>query len=234
MLGEVMAKRWTFNFTRRVREGKKRTYSRVEEAKLLTQLKKRELAFEEMLLKASSFYSETDRPGKALSYMKRLKVCAREPETKAFCYLSMGQLMQQTRDFKSALVAYTKGFMLEPSRTSTWYFLHNNLAACLNHFERYTEAEWYCREAIKVRSSHHHAYKTLGISLEGQGRYPEAADAFIRAVRKEASDPVSLRLLESLVEGHPEIVLDRKDIHEQVKKCRLAVRIGTKLGGQEG
>lgn len=228
-----MAKRWTFNFSVRAKEGKKRENSTEEEARLLALLKRREVAFEEMLLKVSQFYSDTERPGRALSYMKRLKVCAPEPETKAFCYLSMGQLMQQTRDFKSALVAYSKGFMLEPSRVSTWYFLHNNLASCLNHFERYTEAEWYCREAIKIRSSRHHAYKTLGISLEGQGRYPEAADAYIRAIRSEASDPISLRLLEVLVKDHPEIVMDRRDIHEQVKKCRIAVRIGTKLGRGE-
>ncbi len=227
-----MAKRWTFNFSGRVKAGKKRPYTKTDEAKLLAQLKKREPAFEELLLKASRFYSDTEQPAKALSYMKRLKVCAREPETKAFCYLSIGQLMEQTRDFKSALAVYTKGFMLEPSRTSTWYFLHNNLASCLNHFERYTEAEWYCREAIKLRSSRHQAYRTLGIALEGQGRYPEAADAFIRAVRHEASDPNSLRLLESLVEDHPEIVMDRRDIHEQLKRCRLAVRIGTTLRGR--
>ena len=162
--------------------------------------------------------------------MKRLKACTHEPETRAFCYLSMGQLMQQTHDFKSALAAYLKGFMLEPSRTSTWYFLHNNLASCLNHFGRYSEAEWYCREAIGIRASRHHAYKTLGIALEGQERYPEAADAYIRAIRKEASDPISLRLLETLMEEHPDVVMDRKDIHEQLKKCRIAVRIGTKLG----
>jgi tetratricopeptide (TPR) repeat protein len=228
-----MADRWTFNFSRRVRRGNKRAFSKAEEAKLLGQLKKRELAFEEMLLKLAKYYSETDRPGKALSQIKRLKVCASEPETQAFCYLSMGQLMQQSRDFNSALSAYTKGFMLEPSRAVTWYFLHNNLASCLNHFERYQEAEWYCREAIKLRASRHNAYKTLGISLEGQGRYVEAADAFIKAVRADASDPGSLRLLELLVEHHPEIVLDRMDIHEQVKKCRVATRVGTKLGTKE-
>ena len=231
-----MAKRWTFSFSVRTRKSGTEPHSKIREARLLAQLQKRELDYEELLLKVSQFYSDTDRPGRALSYMKRLKACVREPEAKAFCYLSLGQLMQQTRDFKSALTAYTKGFMLEPCRLSTWYFLHNNLASCLNHFERYPEAEWYCREAIKIRGARHHAYKTLGISLEGQGRYPEAADAYIRAIRKDASDPFSLRLLETLLEDHPEIVLDRKDIHEELKKCRIAVRIGTKLGraGGEG
>jgi tetratricopeptide (TPR) repeat protein len=228
-----MAERWTFNFSVRAGSREKRAYSSAEEARLLSQLKKRELAFEEMLLKVSKFYSETERPGRAFSYMKQLKMCSREPETKAFCYLSMGQLMQQTRDFKSALAVYTKGFMLEPSRNSTWYFLHNNLASCLNHFERYPEAEWYCREAIRIRPSRHQAFKTLGIALEGQGRHPEAADAYIKAIRHEASDPVSLRLLEALVGEHPEVVMDRKDIHEELKKCRIAVRIGTKLGRQD-
>jgi tetratricopeptide (TPR) repeat protein len=225
-----MAKRWTFNFSVRAKKGKKKPYSRLEEARLLVLLQKRESAFEEMLLKLSRFYSDTEQPGEAFAYMKRLKVCASDPETKAFCYLSMGQLMEQTRDFKSALVAYTKGFMLEPTRTSTWYFLHNNLASCLNHFERFSEAEWYCREAIKIRSTKHHAYQTLGIALEGQARYPEAADAFVRAIRNEASERLSLRLLESLLKEHPEVMLDRKDILEQLKKCRLAVRIGTRLG----
>jgi tetratricopeptide (TPR) repeat protein len=233
LLGEAMAKRWTFSFSVRTKKGTRNSSSKAGEAKLLAQLKKREVEFEELLLKVSQFYSDTDRPGKAFSYMRRLKMCAREPETKAFCYLSMGQLMQQTRDHKSAFVAYMKGFMLEPSRPATWYLLHNNLASCLNHFEQYAEAEWYCREAVKIRASRHDAYRTLGISLEGQGRYPEAADAYIKAIRKDASDPVSLRLLETLLEEHPEVIMDRKDIQEQLKKCRIAVRIGTKLGRRE-
>ena len=52
-------------FFRAHEEGKKVPSSTSEEARLLAQLEKRELEFEEMLLKVSKFYSETERPGRA-------------------------------------------------------------------------------------------------------------------------------------------------------------------------
>ena len=50
----------------------------------------------------------------ALKYIERLNACTTEPEKKAFCYLSMGQLLEQNRDFDAAISAYSQAYLLEP------------------------------------------------------------------------------------------------------------------------
>ena len=64
------------------------------------------------------------------------------------------------------------------------------------------------------------AYKNLGISLEGEGQFAEAAKSYIRAVQINAADPRALIHLEDLVANHNEILSDMPDIQAQIDKCR--------------
>ena len=64
-----------------------------------------------------------------------------------------------------------------------------------------SEAEPRCRAAIRIDPQRYNAHKNLGLSLEGLGRYAEAAQAFVEAVRAEASDPRALKHLEEAERG---------------------------------
>ena len=202
-----------------------------EEQKLQENLKAQEGAFEDAVLRLSRFYSRTDRPMLALKYIERLNACTTEPEKKAFCYLSMGQLLEQNRDFEAAISAYSQAYLLEPVNSTSWYFVHNNLGCCLNHCERYEEAERYCREAIRIDPTRYNAYINFGVALEGQAKYADAVRAFIKAIKTNSSDTDVLQHLEDLVSDHIEISAEITDILEQMEDCREATRRRSKKSG---
>jgi tetratricopeptide (TPR) repeat protein len=195
-----------------------------EELRLQDNLKAQEGAFEDAILRLSRFYSRTDRPMLALRYIERLNACTTDPEKKAFCYLSMGQLLEQNRDFEAAISAYSQAYLLEPVNSCSWYFIHNNLGCCLNHCERYEEAEKFCREAIRIDATRYNAYINLGVALEGQEKYPDAVRAFIKAVKTNSADTDVLQHLEDLVADHEEISSEISDLMEQMEDCRAAAR----------
>jgi tetratricopeptide (TPR) repeat protein len=144
-------------------------------------------------------------------------------DEKASACLSAGQLMEFSNDYEAALECYTRAFSLEPGANSVWYFLHNNLGYCLNHFGRYVEAEVYCRQSIAIEGQRHNGYKNLGVALAGQSHYPAAARAYIIAVAVCPADPRALHALEQLFVEHPEVEDKIPDIFARIEECRKAV-----------
>ncbi len=97
---------------------------------------------------------------------------------KARCYLRLGQLAEQLRQYAAALACYEFGLALPQSEKFTTYFLNNNAAYCLNMMARHQEAEALCRKAIETDASKHNAWKNLGMSLEAQADLLGAAWAY--------------------------------------------------------
>src|SRR5437879_10194727 len=91
-------------------------------------------------------------------------------------------MMEHKGNYRVALECYARAFSLDPVQNDVWYFLHNNLAYCLNLFGRFEEAELYCRQAITINGERHNAHKNLAIALEGQAKYAESARALCVAV----------------------------------------------------
>jgi tetratricopeptide (TPR) repeat protein len=121
--------------------------------------------------------------------------------------------MERQQNYEAAIACYSLAFGLTPGTDDVWYFLHNNLGFCLNHFEKYEEAEPYCRQAIEMYPARHNAYKNLGISLQGQAQYLAAAEQFLKAVLICSNDPRALSDLKLLGQQHPEIPpLDRGEV----------------------
>lgn len=170
------------------------------------------------------FYSLVGRQEEALGHVERLAELCGELEDQAACFLAMGQLMEQRSNYEAALRFYRGAFRIEPVNSRTWYLINNNLGYCLNHFGRNKEAEPLCRAAIRIDPLRHNAYKNLGICLEGQGRYAEAAMSFVEAVRANASDARALKLLAKLLAAHrDEVALAVPDIDDVLGRCRAAV-----------
>ena len=162
----------------------------------------------------------------AQTYFEKIFELSDSSDAKAFCILSIGQTKEGQRDYEAALGWYRKAFSLEPGcDQEVWYFLHNNLGYCLNHFDRHEEALKYCRAAISINPERHNAHKNLGIALEGIGRYTEAAKSYINASRLCPSDPRALQHIEALVGAHPEVCRDIPGLLEEIESCRQATRI---------
>jgi tetratricopeptide (TPR) repeat protein len=196
---------------------------------LLEKLKESGDDNEEALWNLAHFYSCSGRQPEAIKYVERLITATDDPEKQASYYLALGQLMEQMQDYAAAISYYSHAFSLEPINNPTWYLINNNLGYCLNHFKKHTEAEGYCRNAIRIDQERHNAYKNLGIALEGQGKYPEAAESYFKAVKANAGDPRAFGLLEKLVVEHPEIQEQLPDILDQLKRCQDAVRAVAEL-----
>jgi tetratricopeptide (TPR) repeat protein len=126
----------------------------------------------------------------------------------------MGIAMEHTSDYSAALEAYSRALVLQQDFEDTWYFLNNNAAFCLNQLGRYGEAEKYCRIAIRIEPRRHNAYKNLGVSLQNQCLYAEAARNFIRAIKLCPTDRRALDHLKELINDHPEVIEEIPDLWE--------------------
>jgi CheY-like chemotaxis protein/tetratricopeptide (TPR) repeat protein len=194
---------------------------------LLEKVNKTQSEFQEAVLSLARFYSQVGKQGEAASYIQQLIVSTDSPESKAFFYLTLGQLMEQVQDYQNAVKFYLQAFSLEPVSNRTWYFINNNLGFCLNHFGRFKDAEPYCRSAIQIDPNRYNAHKNLGISLQGLGQLAKAAKCFISAVRKDSNDPRALKHLEELVVAHPTLAAELPDIDRQLQNCCDAVRVAS-------
>jgi tetratricopeptide (TPR) repeat protein len=225
-----MNREFTFRFSLpNVPEGKPVSAAEAEQI-LLAQLKER--GTEEAVWNLARFYSVTGRQQIAMGYVQQLLDATADPEKKAECLLTMGRLMEQIKDYDAAIRFYTQAFAMEPVDNDTWYFINNNLGYCLNHFGRHVEAERYCQTAIGINPNRHNAYKNLGISLQGQNCFSQAARCYVAAVQANASDPRALQHLEQLFAAHPEIGLEQPDIQEQIQACRAAVEVPAQVSRQ--
>jgi tetratricopeptide (TPR) repeat protein len=212
-----------FNLRRSSRPEQPEKLKEMEE-ELLENLAQCESAFVDALRKVGAYYINTGRRKEAVQITERLAFLSKDPSEKASYYLNLGAQMEGIQDYESAITFYSRARSLEPTNPFLWYFINNNLGYCLNQFGRFDEAEPCCRLAIKVDPSRHNAYKNLGVSLEGQGQWAEAAKCYLQAVRANVADPRALRHLQSLVENHPEISQEIPDIDDRIHEASEETR----------
>jgi tetratricopeptide (TPR) repeat protein len=181
------------------------------------------------LWQLARFYATTKRHEPALQYLRQIMGATKDHELKAHCVLAMGQTMEQIADYPAAVRYYKEAFAMEPLQTRTWYFINNNLGFSLNTLGNFEQGEIYCRKAIETEPNLPNAYKNLGISLRGRGRYHEAAESFVAATRVNASDPRAFHLLTELLNEHPEL---RFDFEIECERCEQAVRVAAEANAQ--
>lgn len=220
-----MADNFTFRFTLPQPDRGKPLSREQAERLLLEYLRTAGTRREDALWEMARFYSTMGPPEKALPYLRELGSLTNDPERLAACYLAMGQLMEKMKDYLLAARFYRQAFTLEPTDSQNWYFINNNLGFCLNTLGEFGEAEAYCRAATEIDPDRPNAYKNLGLSLQGQGRYAEAVAAFVQAVQANASDARALRHLEALAAEHPEIIAAFDDFDGLLQSCRDAVTV---------
>jgi tetratricopeptide (TPR) repeat protein len=152
----------------------------------------------------------------AFRCLKWLLANAADAELEASYEHQMGLLHESFGDFPAAAAHYRRGLSLEPANLATAYWLANLLAYCLQATGKFVEAEFYARQAIQVLPIMPNAYKNLGLALKGQGRFKEAAEAFIQATKADPSDGRALCLLDNLLAAHPEML---PEFQADLKHC---------------
>lgn len=144
------------------------------------------------------------RVGEALDYASDLAARAPAPEKLGQVLLRLGILCERAEMFDAAVRVYETGLTTDPVDRETSYFLMNNLGYSLNQLGRFAQGEVCARAAIHTDPQRHNAWKNLGVALEGQKQYREAADAFITATCIRPQDPRALVHLAKMTEREHE------------------------------
>lgn len=157
------------------------------------------------LKQLAHIHGEARHYDQALDYLRQLLPLELDLEQRAAYVLAMGALAEKQDDFEAAVRFYREAWAMEPERNDVWYFVNNNLGFSLNKVCQFAEGEKFCRAAIEINGSRSNARKNLGIALEGQGQFVEAAKSYIMATKVVPGDPRSLGLLKELLQRHPEL-----------------------------
>jgi len=187
------------------------------EQKLLETLDARQRAMGKAVYDMVKFYSAVGKPQKASAYYELLIPPTDNLEERALQYLEKGRLMEQQGKYQQAISFYARALPLEPQDPRIWYFINNNLGYSLNQCEEYVRAEEYCRAAIRIEPQRHNAHKNLGIALEGQGHFYEAAEGYISAIELMPQDPRALSHLEDLLDREPSLLIENPALLQAVK-----------------
>jgi tetratricopeptide (TPR) repeat protein len=140
--------------------------------------------------------------GAVCAYLEKTLPLVESALEKADYLLMIGQARESSGDLKAARMAYQRAFRLPQEKNDVWYFLNNNVAYCLNDEGKHERAELHCRAAIKINGRRHNAHKNLGIALEGQGGYVDAARSYMRAAKLCPQDTSAAGSLERLIGAH--------------------------------
>jgi tetratricopeptide (TPR) repeat protein len=170
-------------------------------------------------------YSRTGRQREAAACIARLRAMVVNDEEHARCQLAMGQLQEQLGDFEAAVHFYRGGLELSPRPGDTGYWLNNNLGYSLIQLGRPSEALALLEAAIAIDGTRPNAHKNLGLAHDHLGTYALAVRCFVKATQANASDPRSMKHLETIIAAHPEVLADVPGLAETLTECCRAVGV---------
>ena len=170
----------------------------------------------------ANLYKVTGQVEKAGKLVQDLLSRVTDLEQRAYLIMSLGQIAERAKDFELAVRFYREAIGMEPCDPFKWYFIHNNLGYSLNQLGRFAEGEFYCRRAIEISPQPPNAHKNLGLALQGQEKYADAARCFVNATQANASDARATGHLEQLLAEHPEL---RFEFGPLLESCKQAVQI---------
>jgi len=175
---------------------------RRKEQRLVASICRHQAGLKESALALFELYAGRHHDAKAREIGTFVISAPPDPAERATVCLGLGLRMERARRYELAAWAYETGIAYEPTDPDVWYWLNNNLAFSLNQFGAHVAAEPYCRAALRADARRHNAYKNLGVALQGQGQYADAARAYITAVSRAPGDTRSMHHLGQLVEAH--------------------------------
>jgi tetratricopeptide (TPR) repeat protein len=116
-----------------------------------------------------------------------------------------GLQSEKVNDFKSALKFFEASMRFGIYNKEFRYVRLNKLGYCLCFYGRFGIAEEYLRAATAMEPERYGAHKNLGVALEHQGKYLEAADSYRRAIDVSRGEPRCVRHYKRLLARRPEL-----------------------------
>jgi len=106
-----------------------------------------------------------------------------------------GNTAMQQKKYILAKDYYTEALEVAPSGPTSHVYYSNRAAALLS-MRNFTEAVWDAERSIKLKPEYPKAHARLGLAKFLLGRYQEAADAYVKAVKLEPKNQTSISYLE--------------------------------------
>jgi tetratricopeptide (TPR) repeat protein len=145
-------------------------------------------------------------------------------ESEAREWLVRGCDQERIQDWPGAVVAYNHALAAEPVDPRVRYFANNNLGYSLLQLGRFDEAEEYCEAAILINPGQYNAHKNLGLALEGQGRWLDAAQSLVEAARLCPQDARAWLHLQQLLTLKPDLLAQSPDLTMTVASLETGYR----------
>lgn len=179
-----------------------------------------EVELEKATYELARFYQKYEKFDKAIETFQKLSKPSCKKNRLPFYLFSLGQLHEKINDFSTAIVYYKKSLdLISESDQHIRYYIFNNIGYCYIILNDFIKGEDYCRQAIDINPKKCNAYKNLGISLEGQGRYSDAVKMYLEATCTNVTDRRAMDLLMDLIFKHPEVKGEIKDLDHKIEDC---------------
>lgn len=124
-------------------------------------------------------------------------------ESIACILIREGGYCEKLGDYKNALRFYESSLPFEIKDQLFKYLRLNNFAFCLNYFRQFESAEKYLREAVQILPDRYNAWKNLGVCLEHQCQFEEAAESYLKAILLSRGEERSVLHLKRLIDRCP-------------------------------
>lgn len=152
------------------------------------------------------------------------QVSAGNPEEAARLALAEGCQREQCLDWDGAIASYRQALEADPQDPLVRYFSNNNLGYSLLQLGRFDEAEEYCEAAIQINPAQYNAHKNLGLALEGQGRWMDAALSLAEAARLCPENTRAWMHLQHLLSRKPNLPNQSSALSELVRSLEAIYR----------
>jgi len=133
-------------------------------------------------------------------------------EDSGIALIRQGARCEKFHDFENAIKFYEASLQCDIRHLPSRYFRLNNLAFCLNVIRQFDKAEEFLRAVTSMDPLRYNAWKNLGVSLEFQKKYEEAAECYFRAICCSHGERRSVKHFLRLLERQPAIAEKYPDI----------------------
>lgn len=144
----------------------------------------------------------------------------RSRERIALDHMNAAHDYERSTNWLEAADEYRKVLSLESRDWGTNYEANVFLAYALIQAGEAEKAIAYCHDAMAIRDRHPLAYATLGLAMQAQSRWNEAARCFIESTRRNPALAYAWPHLEHLLQARPNLLKDDPELERLVDEAR--------------
>jgi hypothetical protein len=112
---------------------------------------------------------------------------------------------EKSKDYRTAIAFYRAFLSCNPVDTDHRCMALTGLSFCHNYLREFALAEAAARKAISLQPERYDAWKYLGVSMEHQCQFEQAAECYLKAIRYSGNDYRTVLHFKRLVAEYPSL-----------------------------